>query len=402
MKILQVLPKIPFPPTDGHKKSMWGVIKYLSQLGHEIEIIAYRQNENPEKVKTQIEKYAKLHVLDVSTPNSLSGALKNFASPIPYNLSKYRKKELKEFLYDFLRGNKFDIIHITNSHMGWIVDEVRKLSNAPVVLRQENLELTIMERYYRNQTNPVLKLFSYFQYKKFLRYEPALCSKFDRVIMMNGEDSRGLQSLNPYIKCSVIPLGVEKELLSLKNSEEEKLSIAHIGSLNWYPNLDGFLWFVDNIFPSIVDKKPGAKLYIYGSDLPKKIRIREDVRNNIIVKGFVGDVWNELANKALVVIPLRIGSGIRVKILELLAAGKFVVTTSIGKEGIPAINKKELLIADNEMDFVKDILDCFDHKYNTQEITSNGRKLVEENYLWEIIARRFEILYSELVTEKTK
>ncbi len=402
MKILQVLPKIPYPPVDGHKKSMWGIIKHLSQLGHEIEIIAYRQNENLEKVKPEIEKFAKLHVLDVSTPNNFLDALKNLASPVPYNLSKYVRRELKEFLVDFLHRNKFDIIHITNSHMGWIINEIKKLSDAPIVLRQENLELTIMERYYRNQTNPVLKLFSYIQYKKFLKYEPALCSKFDRVIMMSEEDSGRLHLLNPSIKRKVIPLGIEKELLLLKNVDEEKLSIAHIGSLNWYPNLDGFLWFANNIFPSIVDKKPGTKLYIYGSDLPKKIVIRDNVRKNIIVKGFINNIWKELADKALVIIPLRIGSGVRVKILELLAAGKNVITTTVGKEGIPASDQKELLIADNEKDFSQCILDYFDYKYDSQGMVANGRKLVEENYLWEIIAIRFEILYSELIKEKTQ
>lgn len=396
MRILQILPKIPFPPSDGHKKSMWGVIKYLSKRGHKIEIIAYRQNEDVEKVKTEIEKYARLHIIDVDTPNTIIGIIKNLFSPIPYNLYKYKRSELTAFLKNFLPGNNFDIIHLTNSHMGWVIDEIRKLSLAPVVLREENLELAIMEKYYRNQKNLLLKFYAYIQFKKFIKYEPVLCSKFDWVIMMSNEDKDRLNLLEPSIKSSAIPMGVEKELLSLRKENIEKYSITHIGSLKWYPNLDGFLWFVREIFPLILNKKPDAKLYIYGSDLPQNIMIDDNVMKNVVVKGFVDDLWDELKNKSIVVVPLRIGSGIRVKILELLAAGQNVISTSLGKEGLPLLDMKELLIADNRQDFAEKILDFFDNKFDSEKIIDNGKKFIEKNYLWDNVADQFEQVYYEL------
>jgi polysaccharide biosynthesis protein PslH len=397
MKILFITPKIPYPPIDGHKKSMWGVIKYLSLLGNEIHIVAYRQNENPDSNISEIEKYAKLFVLNVQTGNSIPGALKNIFSPIPYNLSKYNRKELRDFLSGYFQKNNVDIIHVVNSHMGFVVDYIRQYSSAPVVLRQENLEMMIMKRYCQAQNNFLLKIYSFIQYKKFIKYEPALCAKFDRCIMMSREDDNELRKLNPNVNTAVIPLGIEKDLLKMSSGQIEKYSLVHIGSLNWYPNFEGFDWFVQEIFPLVLEKYPDAKLYLYGSNLPKNYSLPQNVRDNIIIKGFVENIWEELKDKSLAVIPLRIGSGIRVKILEMFAAGKNIITTSLGKEGIELEDGREILVADSPEKFAEKIINFFCDKYDSVKMAEAGRNFIEKNYLWENIAARFQDIYQNLL-----
>jgi len=398
MKILQILPKIPYPPTDGHKKSMWGIIKYLSNKGHEIDFIAYKQNQNYKQYLTEIDNYARLFVVDVHTKNKLSGALKNIFSNVPYNLSKYQTKEFKNYLTSHLSKQNYDIIHVTNAHMGWVVDIVREITETPIVLREENFELTIMERYYKNQTNFLLKSYAYLQYKKFLEYEPPLCNKFDKCIMMSREDELRLKELNPGVKTKVIPLGVDNELLNIERTEAEKYSLVHVGSLDWYPNYDGLKWFVNKIFPLVVKRFNEAKLYLYGGGITKNFYFPESVKGNIIVKGFVNNIWEDVKNKSLAVVPLRIGSGIRVKILEMLASGVNVITTSLGKEGIPTEDGKELLIADTEEKFAEKIIDYFNDKYGKMNLTENGKKLIKENFLWDKVAEQFELTYKELIT----
>lgn len=397
MRILQILPKIPYPPVDGHTKSMWGVIKYLRLRGNEIDIIAYSQQKNFQNDINEIEKFAKLYTLDVNTGNSISGALRNLLSNIPYNISKYVRPELESFITEHLKKNKYDIIHITNAHMGWIVDKIRELCDTPVVLRQENLELTIMERYYKKQSNPLLKFYAYIQYRKFIKYEPDLCSRFDCVIMMSAEDEIRLKRFNPDLKTVSIPLGIEKELLEVNRSKIEKFSLVHIGSLDWYPNYDGFKWFVNSVFPAIVRKFRDVKLYHYGGGIPPKFSFPGSVKDNIIVKGFVKDIFHELSDKSLAVVPLRIGSGIRVKILELLAAGVNIVTTPLGMEGIPVENGKEILTAGNESEFESLIIDFFEEKFDNKNISLKGKEFIKENYLWESVAEKFEDLYSKLL-----
>lgn len=397
MRILQILPKIPYPPIDGHTKSMWGVIKYLRQLGHDIDIIAYSQRSNLQSEVFEIEKYARLYTLDVNTSNSIYGAVKNLFSNVPYNLSKYIRPELEYFITEHLKNNRYDIIHVTNAHMGWIVEKLRKLCDTPVVLRQENLELTIMERFYKNQSNPILKFYAYLQFRKFIKYEPDLCARFDRVIMMSQEDEKRLKQHNPEVKSIAIPLGIEKELLEVNRSSIEKYSLVHIGSLDWYPNYDGFKWFVNSIFPAVVRKFKDVKLYHYGGGLPGKFFFPESVKDNIIVKGFVKDIFNELSDKSLAIVPLRIGSGIRVKILELLAAGVNTVTTQLGMEGIPVENGREILVAEDESGFESLIIDFFEGKFDSKKISLKGKEFIKENYLWESVAAKFEDTYRKLL-----
>jgi glycosyltransferase involved in cell wall biosynthesis len=397
VKILQILPKIPYPPIDGHKKSMWGVIKYLSDRGHNIDIIAYGQKDDQRKYEGEISKYANLFVVDIKAKNSFAGAIRNLFSAVPYNLSKYQTKGLEKFVTEHLAVNKYDIIHVTNAHMGWVVNTIRKLCDTPVVLREENFELIIMERYFKNCKNPVIKYYAFLQYKKFLKYEPSLCGKFDIAIMMSKEDEHRLLELNPDVKTKVIPLGIEKELLEIKRSSTEKYSLAYIGSLEWYPNYDGLKWFLKDIFPIVTKKFKEAKLYLYGGGIPKNFYFPESVKDNIIVKGFVSDIWNEVNNGSLAVVPLRIGSGIRVKILEMLASGINVITTQLGKEGIPAKDGEELLVANTKEEFAGKIIDFFNNKFDAEMISLKGKELVKQNYIWENIAEKFEQTYYELL-----
>ena len=397
MKLLFITPKIPFPPVDGHRKSMFGVIKYLSKLGHEIDIVAYKQNEDA-KSADGLREFARVFLLDVQTPNSVSGAVKNLLSRVPYNLWKYQNPKLTEFLQNYFAKNRTDVVQIFNSHMGWIVGDLRRLTKAPIILRQENLELSIMKKYFENQSNPILKFYSYIQYKKFIKYEPDLCSKFDMCVMISQIDQRKLLEFDPKIKTAVIPLGVEEELFNNQQTNTESYTLFHIGSLSWYPNYDGINWFLKKIFPSVVQKYPGSKLYLYGGGFLNKYYFDEKIKSCIVVKGFVEDIWPEVQNKLLAIVPLRIGSGIRVKIIELLAAGHNVISTSIGIEGLPLTDNENIILADTGEEFINKIDLFFSGKYNSKQIGVNGRQVVRNNFSWSKIAGQFDDLYKTLIT----
>jgi glycosyltransferase involved in cell wall biosynthesis len=396
MKILIITPKIPYPPIDGHKKSMFGVIKYLSLIGYKIDLVCYKQDENEHYAKP-LEKYAQVHLLDVRTSNTVVGVLQNLFSSVPYNLWKYKNTKLVKFLKKFLKSNEPDIIHIVNSHMGWIVDYLREFSNAPIVLRQENLELSIMEKYYQNQENLLLKLYSFCQFQKFLNYEPELCRKFDLCLMMSYQDEEKLKQLNQNVRTEVIPLGVDEELFNLERESVEPYSLFHIGSLSWYPNLDGITWFINKIFPTIIARCPNCKLYLYGGGIPKNFRYDAKLESNIVIKGFVQDIWKEINSKQLAIVPLRIGGGIRVKILELLAAGHYVISTKIGAEGIPVEDGKNVIIADTNEEFTEKILSFFESK-SISFMNDSGRDLIQKNYSWGAVAGKLDSLYQKLLS----
>lgn len=397
MNILQISPQIPLPPIDGGKISIWGVAKYLSLNGHKVHFVAYRKHTDVKSVIEELRKYTFPHILDVQTDNSVLGVLKNLFSPVPYNVSKYIRKELKIFLEEFLIKEPVDIVIVNNLHMGWVIDVIKKIKNIPVVLRQENVEMIIMKRFYEQQRNLILRYYSYLQYRKFIKYEPELCGKFDTCLMISNIDENTIKKYNSKIKTNVIPVGIENFLLNNEKKNLIPFSLAHIGSMSWFPNFDGIQWFIEDILPKVIKIVPQVKLFVYGGGSFSRLEVPKEVSNNVNIVGFVDDIWRELENKSLIVIPLRIGSGIRVKILEMLAAGQPVLTTSIGIEGIPVYNGQHLLVADNEEEMVAQIMDFFNDKVDKSLLVANGKEFIRQNYTWEIVADKFNNIFQSLI-----
>ncbi len=400
MNILQISPQIPVPETDGGKISIWGNTKILSQMGHHVDFVCYRKDSDYEKSYAILSEYATPYIIDVQTDNSILGAIKNLFSPIPYNTSKYIDVKLVEVVTQLVESNKYDIVQIEHLHMGWIIEHIRKVKpELPVILRQQNLELRIMRRYYQKERNILLKLFAFIQYLKLLRYEPNLCSLFDKCIMISENDQNELISINGARNITNIPAGVNKDLLLGKRIRKESYSLVHVGNLNWFPNKDGLNWFINDVLPLVHKALPYVKLYVYGGGNTGGLNIRDEVKDNVEIVGFVSDLWAELASKELAIVPLRIGGGIRIKIIEMLGFGIPVLSTSIGKEGIDVTDNEEILIADSREEFCQKIINYFEKTEDHQSITINGRKFVEENYTWEVVGAKFEGVYKELLVE---
>lgn len=398
MKILYIAPKNPIPPNEGGKIAILGNVKYLNSRDHIIDFVYYSNKSDASN--NELQKYTNSIIpVKYSTSNSILGIIKNLFSPVPYNISKYHSYKMKSAVINALQKNNYDIVFIENLHMGFLVDDIKNKFHIPVLLRQHNVEMKIMKRFFESQKSSLLRFYSKLQYKKFLKYEPNLCSKFDEVVMITKKDEDDLLELNTKIKTTVIPAGVEKSLLSIQQKVKEPYSIFHIGKLDWFPNIDALRFFINDVLPFLVKKQPKIKFYIYGGKLPENFDIPEEVKNHIIQKGYVDNLWTDIADKQLAVIPLRIGSGMRLKIVELLAAGHNILTTSIGCEGINVEDEKHLLIANQKEEFAIKVIDFFNGKFDSEQMIRNGRTLIEEQYLWEKIAERFEQTFEKLVSE---
>lgn len=399
MKILQIATLVPYPPTDGGRLSVFGLIKSLSQKGHDIDFVCYQKNADYKLSYDALKQYCIPHILDVQTDNSAIGAFKNFFSKIPYNASKYYSNLMLNYLTDLLERKSFDIIQINHLHLGWLSKRLKKITDTPIVIRSQNIETIIMKRYSEQIRNPFLKLFSWIQYKKLLTYEPQIYSEFDLCIMISENDLRYLKMKNPEINAVYIPAGIEEDLISVKKRAVITHSIAHIGQTNWYPNYDSLNWFATEIFPKVLEKYPDATLYIYGGGNTKDFPVPKNVRKNVKNMGFVDNLWENLCQIEVTVVPLRIGGGIRIKILELLASGNLIVTTSIGKEGIDVKDEYHLLVADSSSVFAAKIIKVFDG-YSFSEIVSNGREFILKNYLWNVIVDKFENSYKTIILKR--
>jgi glycosyltransferase involved in cell wall biosynthesis len=172
-------------------------------------------------------------------------------------------------------------------------------------------------------------------------------------------------------------------------------TILFLGSLDWLPNVDAFNWFYYNIFPSLKTKYPDVVLTVIGKNPPEEMLNIKDP--SVSMLGMVEDIRSYLKCSNVCVVPLRIGGGMRIKILEMFAAGKAIVSTTIGAEGIDVNNEKHLLIANDEVSIVNAISKIFNDKNLMKHISENGYNLVCEKYSWSKIAEQFEKLYTLVI-----
>lgn len=394
MKVLYISPQIPYPLTDGGKISIYSTLKCLNNLGYDIDFFAYAKQTDKTKAKEFLENICKCYFLDIDTPYTIWGALKNLFSDLSYNIEKYHRYEILDNFDDYLIYNKPELIFLNNIHMAWLIDYFRlKLPAAKIFLREENFEAYIMKRYYQNTNNLFLKLYSFIQYRRLLKYETSITEKFDSVIMISKEDENIIKSFNPNINTFVLPSAVDTEF-EKKDIIQEKYSLAHVGSLSWEPNYHSLLWFIDNVLPMLKKQYPNFKLYVYGNLAKRKIPIPNDLQDNIIIKGFVEDIRNEVLSKSTLVVPLQVGSGIRIKILEFMAWGSLIITTDIGKEGIDVKHNNELLIANTPEEFVTEISKVFENKINFNDITQNARNFVKNNYSFDVVSQKLQNIIS--------
>ncbi len=398
LKILQISPQVPVPPIDGGKISIFGLLKSLSERGHEIDFFCYRKHSDYNFSYNELSKYSKPRIIDVQTDNNFLKAFLNIFNDLPYNVSKYINEKILKAISDYFKENDPDVIHIDHIHMAWLVDYLRNMTSKPIILREHNFESDILYRMYLNKTFPLFKYYFFEQYKRLMRYETQFAEKFDKVVMISEADESKILKVNNKIKTIVIPAGVDHNLIQKNAYQVSKIpfSIFHVGTLDWEPNLDGLLWFINEIFPFVIKKFPKSMLFIYGKN-SEQIKIPNYLKNNIALMGFVPDLWREISNKQIGIVPLRVGSGIRIKILELLAQGHLIISTDIGKEGIPIIDGIHYLNANNSEEFINKIFEVFDHAYDIMTICSNAQNFIKSNFLWETIAERFENLYKSLI-----
>lgn len=400
MKILQISPHLGVPQNTGANISVFGITKYLSLLGHEVDFVSYRKNFDAEAAKRELNRFCEPIILDVQTRNKIIPALMNFFSSVPYNISKYISDELREYLDEYFKKSKPDIVHVDHLHMAWVIDFIREISDVPIVLREHNLEMNIMKRFAERRNNVFIRKYAAYQAEKLRKYEIKYCKKFDKCIMITSVDEDQLNRMTGSVATKTIEAGVEEELLSIKRKDPIPFSLFHVGSLDWYPNFEGLEWFLSRIMPELVKLNSSIKLFIYGSGT-KKIKLKENIRRNVELIGFVENLTEQILDKDLMIVPLRIGSGIRLKILEMLGMGMNIISTSIGKEGIKAEDTKHILIADSELAFVQRIMEYFKGQYDKEGMSLSAKDLIREYYTWPIIAKKFEDEYLSLIAKNS-
>lgn len=294
-----------------------------------------------------------------------------------------------------LAREKFDLIHCESTPLARTVLEA---TGRPDCIGTQNVEAQIWLRYAENSTNQLKRLFMLDQYKKMRQYESETYRYFARILVVSENDSTLIA--NWYgLKSVVVPNGVDTEYFRPGLAERDSLNIAYIGAMDWRPNQDAVLYFLREIWPFIKAAVPDATFSIVGRKPPKQIYKVAESDKSIEVTGTIEDVRPNLCRASVCVVPLRIGGGSRLKILEALATCTPVVSTTVGAEGLKGI-EPWVAIEDDPMAFADRVINFLKYPVSKEKMLE-ARRFITEQYSWKKSAERVEHVWQDLLSTPT-
>lgn len=395
LRILLATPKSPYPPTDGGRIAIFEPLRRLAQRGHRITLITFGSLSTQHW--TPLQQYCRLEIVDHNTANRILPAVLNLFSSTPYTISKYNSSAMADRMRQLMASERFDLMHIEQLHMAHYL-RVAEEFNIPVILRAQNVESLLAERFWR-EGRGIERLYAWTQLAKLRRFEARACERASMCLTISDVDAERLRQLNLHIKTTVVPAGVDTDYYRPMPGLEEPNTIVFVGSMDWRPNVDAVLWFCDDILPRIERQIQHVKFYIVGKNPPQRIQQLAD-GGKMIVTGFVEEVREYVAKSSVFIVPLQVGSGMRLKMLQAMAMSKAIVSTSIGAEGIKVTNGRDVLLADTVDDFVQGTIKLLMDAELRHHIGNNARKLVERYYSWNTVIDLTEQIYQDVVQSR--
>ena len=398
MKILFIAPKIPWPATDGARIAIYELIRHLTARGHQAALLGFGNPEAADEFRARAGLiWAKAIPHDTST-NYVNAALA-LLSPMPYTASKYRSGAMTAAVRAAFQEERFDLVQLEGTHMAHYLGLAQGLG-VQVILRLHNVESALAARYARTAVFP-LNAYVRLQARRMQAFETRACRQADLCVAITQEDAERILQIAPDGAVAVSPAGVDLERYSPQPMSEEPGTIVFVGALDWPPNTDAVRWFRAKVWPRIAQEEPTARWIVVGKSPPADILHWPEEDRNIEVTGFVDDVRPHLHRASVVIVPLRSGGGMRLKILEAMAAGKTVVSTPMGAEGISARNGEEIILAGADRSYSVEVVRLLRQGAERKRIGKAARAWAE-GYGWSGIAADLEQVYQALLGSRSR
>jgi glycosyltransferase involved in cell wall biosynthesis len=318
--------------------------------------------------------------------------LKNLPASTPYPVSRFGSTAVQERLSAWFSEKRFDLA-VCDFLDGAVNFPVQ--SKAPTVLFQHNVESEIWRRHAQTTRNLAKRLLFRMEFSKMLRYEKSVVRQFDHVIAVSEHDRRLMSAWTNASQITVVPTGVD--LHQYRPAPSPRLQdrlVVFVGAMDWEPNIDAVEYFCREIWPSILTKYPAARFRIVGRNPAR--RVRRLASDSVEITGSVPSVVDHLWESAVVVVPLRVGGGTRLKIYEAMAAGKAVVSTSIGAEGLDVHPNQDIVLADDPVAFAGAVMTLLQDA-NLRRKYEREAAAFAVKHDWATIAAEFRHLLERIV-----
>ncbi|MBN2407333.1 MAG: glycosyltransferase [Elusimicrobia bacterium] len=377
-RMLWVLPYYPYPPYTGGNVRIYNLLKSLSAK-YDIHLVSYYDDHIDGRDISSLEKIC--GKVTVVKRNMREGEL-------PLIFQYYYTPEMTKELETILKG-RFDFIQIDFLTMAHYVQLIRQKSSAPVFYTEHDVSSFNFDKCFHNRHLEEKE--RYAEWVRIGRMIENIYPLFDMIMTVSENDAVILRGRFPGAKIHPVPTGTDCEYYGYRRNSCSAKNLVYVGHYIHYPNIDSVKYFLDRIFPVLLKKDPDTKFHIVGSGGKKVFGDLEC--DNIAVSGTVADIRKFLYLDGIFVAPIRLGIGIRGKILEAMSAGQPVVSTSVGIKGIGAEDGKQVLVADGPEEFAACIQRLREDAALRERLTSNARQFVEGNYSWPSIVQKLVGVY---------
>jgi glycosyltransferase involved in cell wall biosynthesis len=380
VKILLLTNRVPYPLRDGGALAMDAMIRGYHALGWEVQVLAMNTSRHQVSADLSAKRYPQIsafRTVDVDNEVSKAGVLKNlFFSKEPEHAQRFRSRDFATALKSCLQRFLPDVVQLESPFLASYLPLIRQSPNALVVYRMHNVEGQIWSRL--SAETPGLKgRYLSILAKRITRYETELWRKADLLLPITNDDAVAVRDAGIQTPVQLAPYGVDR-LSAATGLPCGAWKAYHIGAMDWLPNAAGVRWFLDEVWPKAHEWSPKLQFHFAGRNMP--VEFKSALPEGAFCEGEVPDAEAFISDKHILVVPIRSGGGIRIKILEAMAAGKLVISTGIGMQGIDAENGIHFRLADGVQDFAHTLAWAAAHPEKAAVIAEFGQRLVREQY----------------------
>ena len=381
-KILFLTTQLPYPPKSGGTVKSWNYVQFLAK-NYSLSIACLLKDDDEIHID-EFQKKVPLSAFSaakVTTERSAINLLRSYFLSPCLNVFRNRSKKLKNLVIELAKLN--DILIIDHYEMFQFIPSGY---SGKIVLHTHNAEFMLWQRMSElEEKNPLKKWLLKLESSRVKKYEKKIFSKADLIYSTPSDiELYRVNGIDTSKHCLTYHLGNDT-LLNLKDLEFEQTekAITFMGTLSWEPNIDGLVWFLKKVWPTIVAQHSNCKLYILGKTPDDRIIEASKNDDKVIFTGFIEDLESYLKKTRVYIVPLRFGSGMKVKVLEGLYRGVPTVSTSVGAEGLEIHSNKEVMIADDPTSFAEHCLTLLENKELWNQLRDNSRRIASEKYRWE-------------------
>ena len=403
MNVLVLTQVLPYPPDSGPKVKTYNVIKYLAQH-HRVTLVSFVRGDQSEHAR-HLERYCQaVHTVPMERGVARDGLAMgcSLLTGQPWMMVRDDRQAMRSLVDRLAAEQRFDVAHADQLNMG---QHAERVPGAFKVLDAHNALWLLYKRLWETMSPSPLpglrKLLLGRDWRLLKSYEGRLVREFDAVLAVSHEDKAALQeAAGQPVDIVVIPIAIDTDEVPVVERERETRHILHIGTMYWPPNIDAVNWFIHQVYPIIRQQRLDVQFDVVGSRPPAELLALNDAGIGINVTGYMEDPTPYQRRAAAMIVPLLAGGGMRVKILNALAEGIPIVSTTLGYEGIEVTPGQDILVGDTPAEFAAQVLRVLNDPDLGRELAANGRKLAEEKYDYRNACRPLDEVYARAIVRR--